>query len=413
MEGNGKGSFVHQYYKPTEIICGRQMKEWLPFSVSWWHNLGSQSMKGQFKHTSGILYEAEKAELAFEMMKRLDIEYFCLQGAGGCGPAENLLQTEEQQKQLNAIIEEKMNKYNSKLLWGAGNYINLEQTELGAGTSPSLDVFLQSLALEKINVDTVLQLNGTGIMFWGGKEGYQCMADTNLRLELDNRAEYIRKTIEYARKKGFKGQFYLEPKPKRPGRFQYHFDVAAAVLYLKEHDLDKEVKLCLDSYHAALAGHEFDYEFRMAKLFQTVGTIDISPDRFLDTALSEIEQVKRWVLVMYDLIELGGLSGGINFDPKDYREKYTEEFVVKALFCGQETLSWAFRAAAWLWENGKLEHLRSVRYEEISKKEANYNMEEVWERMKGKHVKLERRFYTEEKVNLLLEKAVKAVYIAD
>lgn len=195
--------------------------------------------------------------------------------------------------------------------------------------------------------------------------------------------------------------------------FQYHFDVAAAVLYLKEHDLDKEVKLCLDSYHAALAGHEFDYEFRMAKLFQTVGTIDISPDRFLDTALSEIEQVKRWVLVMYDLIELGGLSGGINFDPKDYREKYTEEFVVKALFCGQETLSWAFRAAAWLWENGKLEHLRSVRYEEISKKEANYNMEEVWERMKGKHVKLERRFYTEERVNLLLEKAVKAVYIAD
>lgn len=320
MERNGKGSFVHQYYKPTEIICGRQMKEWLPFSVSWWHNLGSQSMKGQFKHTSGILYEAEKAELAFEMMKRLDIEYFCLQGSGGCGPAENLLQTEEQQKRLNVIIEEKMNKYNSKLLWGAGNYISLEQTELGAGTSPSLDVFLQSLALEKINVDTVLQLNGTGIMFWGGKEGYQCMADTNLRLELDNRAEYIRKTIEYARKKGFKGQFYLEPKPKRPGRFQYHFDVAAAVLYLKEHDLDKEVKLCLDSYHAALAGHEFDYEFRMAKLFQTVGTIDTSPDRFLDTALSEIEQVKRWVLVMYDLIELGGLSGGINFDPKDYRE---------------------------------------------------------------------------------------------
>lgn len=248
MERNGKGSFVHQYYKPTEIICGRQMKEWLPFSVSWWHNLGSQSMKGQFKHTSGILYEAEKAELAFEMMKRLDIEYFCLQGSGGCGPAENLLQTEEQQKRLNVIIEEKMNKYNSKLLWGAGNYISLEQTELGAGTSPSLDVFLQSLALEKINVDTVLQLNGTGIMFWGGKEGYQCMADTNLRLELDNRAEYIRKTIEYARKKGFKGQFYLEPKPKRPGRFQYHFDVAAAVLYLKEHDLDKEVKLCLDSY---------------------------------------------------------------------------------------------------------------------------------------------------------------------
>lgn len=91
-------------------------------------------------------------------------------------------------------------------------------------------------------------------------------------------------------------------------------------MYLKEHDLDKEVKLCLDSYHAALAGHEFDYEFRMAKLFQTVGTIDTSPDRFLDTALSEIEQVKRWVLVMYDLIELGGLSGGINFDPKDYRE---------------------------------------------------------------------------------------------
>lgn len=115
MERNGKGSFVHQYYKPTEIICGRQMKEWLPFSVSWWHNLGSQSMKGQFKHTSGILYEAEKAELAFEMMKRLDIEYFCLQGSGGCGPAENLLQTEEQQKRLNVIIEEKMNKYNSRL----------------------------------------------------------------------------------------------------------------------------------------------------------------------------------------------------------------------------------------------------------------------------------------------------------
>lgn len=170
MERNGKGSFVHQYYKPTEIICGRQMKEWLPFSVSWWHNLGSQSMKGQFKHTSGILYEAEKAELAFEMMKRLDIEYFCLQGSGGCGPAENLLQTEEQQKRLNVIIEEKMNKYNSKLLWGAGNYISLEQTELGAGTSPSLDVFLQSLALEKINVDTVLQLNGTGIMFWEEKK---------------------------------------------------------------------------------------------------------------------------------------------------------------------------------------------------------------------------------------------------
>ena len=246
-----------------------------------------------------------------------------------------------------------------------------------------------------------------------GIEAEENLGDIMFSLTMAEGAEYIRKTIEYARKKGFKGQFYLEPKPKRPGRFQYHFDVAAAVLYLKEHDLDKEVKLCLDSYHAALAGHEFDYEFRMAKLFQTVGTIDISPDRFLDTALSEIEQVKRWVLVMYDLIELGGLSGGINFDPKDYREKYTEEFVMKALFCGQETLSWAFRAAAWLWENGKLEHLRSVRYEEISKKEANYNMEEVWERMKGKHVKLERRFYTEERVNLLLEKAVKAVYIAD
>ena len=169
MEWYHKDSFSHQYYNPTEVILGKQMREWLPFSISWWHNLGSQSMTGNFAHSSGILYEIEKAELAFQFMEKLNIDFFCFQGAGCCGAARNLVQAENEQKQLNSVIREKMEVYHKKLLWGASNYISLPQTELGAATSPSLDVFWQSLALEKVNVDTVLALNGIGIMFWGGK----------------------------------------------------------------------------------------------------------------------------------------------------------------------------------------------------------------------------------------------------
>lgn len=410
MKWYHEDSFNYQYYKPTEIILGKQMKEWLPFSVSWWHNLGSQSMKGDFAHSSGILYEIEKAELAFQFMEKLNIKYFCFQGAGCCGTAENLAEAEKEQQQLNRVIQEKMEKYHKKLLWGASNYISFPQTELGAATSPSLDVFWQSLALEKVNVDTVLALGGTGIMFWGGKEGYQCMTDTDLSLELDNRAEHIKKTIAYAREKGFKGEFYLEPKPMRPGRYQYHFDVATAILFLKQYHLEEAVSLCLDSYHASLAGHGFDYEVRMAKTFGMIGTIDISPDRFLDSDVSLHELVKKWIPVMYDLIEIGGLkNGGINFDPKDYGTFYTQESILKSLFYAQEILAWAFRAAVWLKENQILEDLLDTRYREIQRKDADYHMEQVWDKMKNQFVTLGAQFYTEEQVNKLLEQAIETV----
>lgn len=412
MEWYHKDSFSHQYYNPTEVILGKQMREWLPFSISWWHNLGSQSMKGNFAHSSGILYEIEKAELAFQFMEKLNIDFFCFQGAGCCGAARNLVQAENEQKQLNSVIREKMEVYHKKLLWGSSNYISLPQTELGAATSPSLDVFWQSLALEKVNVDTVLALNGIGIMFWGGKEGYRCVADTDFSLELDNRAEHIKKTIAYAKEKGFKGKFYLEPKPKRPGRYQYHFDVATATLFLKQYHLEEMVSLCLDPYHASLAGHNFDYEVRMAKIYGMIGTIDISPDRFLDSDKSYRERVKEWTLIMCDLISMGGIkNGGINFDPKDYGTIYTQDSILKSLYCAQEILAWSFRAAAWLEENKLLEDMLHARYEQIRQKNSNYNMEQIWDQMKNKSVTLDAQYYTEDKVNKLLEQAIEAVSV--
>lgn len=371
---NSTNPLSFKYYDPDEVVMGKTMREQLKFALSWWHTMGGDGTDmfgcGTADKTWGEdTPEARakaKVDAAFEIMDKLSIDYFCYHDRDISPEYGSLAETNEKFDEVISYIEEKMKADPSKkLLWGTAKCFDHPRYMHGAGTSPSADVFAYAAAQIKKAVESTVKLGGTGYVFWGGREGYETLLNTNMGLELDNMARLMKMTVEYARSIGFTGDFYIEPKPKEPTKHQYDFDTATVLGFLRKYGLDKDFKMNIEANHATLAQHTFQHELRVARDNGVFGSIDANQgdpllgwdtDQFPTNAYDA-------TMCMYEVLKAGGFTnGGLNFDAKARRGSYTPEDIFLSYIAGMDTFALGLKAAAKLIEDGRLDKFVDDRY---------------------------------------------------
>lgn len=371
---NSKNPLSFKFYDPSEIVNGKTMKEQLNFALSWWHTLGGDGTDmfgcGTTDKTWGTDDPEERAmkkvDVAFEIMDKLSIEYFCFHDRDLSPEYGSLAETNENLDKVVDYISEKMKSDPSKkLLWGTAKCFDHPRYMHGAGTSPSADVFAYTAAQIKKAVDSTIKLGGKGYVFWGGREGYETLLNTDMSLELDNMARLMRMTVDYARSKGFTGDFYIEPKPKEPTKHQYDFDTATVLGFLRKYGLEKDFKMNIEANHATLAQHTFQHELRVARINGVFGSIDANQgDPLLGWDTDQFPtNVYDTTLCMYEVLKAGGFTnGGLNFDAKSRRGSYTHEDIFLSYIAGMDTFALGLKAAAKLIDDGRIDKFVDERY---------------------------------------------------
>lgn len=371
---NSTNPLAFKYYDPDKVIDGKPMREHLKFALSWWHTMGGDGTDmfgcGTTDKTWGENDSAArakaKADAAFEIMDKLSIDYFCFHDRDLSPEYGSLSATNEKLDEVVDYIDRKMKADPSKkLLWGTAKCFDHPRFMHGAGTSPSADVFAFSAAQIKKAIDATVKLGGNGYVFWGGREGYETLLNTNMGLELDNMARLMKMAVEYARSIGFKGDFYIEPKPKEPTKHQYDFDTATVLGFLRKYGLDKDFKMNIEANHATLAQHTFQHELRVARENGAFGSIDANQgDPLLGWDTDQFPtNIYDATFCMYEVIKAGGFTnGGLNFDAKARRGSYTLEDIFHSYIAGMDTFALGFMAAKALIADGRIDKFVDDRY---------------------------------------------------
>ncbi|MBP1533522.1 MAG: xylose isomerase [Ruminococcus sp.] len=363
-----------KYYDPDEVVMGKTMREQLKFALSWWHTMGGDGTDmfgcGTADKTWGesdpTARAKAKVDAAFEIMDKLSIDYFCWHDRDLSPEYGSLKDNNEKLQEVVDYIAEKMKADPSKkLLWGTAKCFDHPRFMHGAGTSPSADVFAYSAAQIKKAIECTVQLGGTGYVFWGGREGYETLLNTNMALEQDNMARLLRMVIDYGRSIGFKGDFYIEPKPKEPTKHQYDFDTATVIGFLRKYGLDKDIKMNIEANHATLAQHTFQHELRVARDNGFFGSIDANQGDVLlgwDTDQFPTNAYDA-ALCMYEVLKAGGFTnGGLNFDAKARRGSFTPEDIFLSYIAGMDTFALGLKIAAKMIEDGRIDKFVEDRY---------------------------------------------------
>jgi len=366
-------SMAFKYYNPEEIIAGKTMREHLRFAMSYWHTMvaegadmfGAGSLDKKYGATDPMEQAKNKALASFELLDKLDIDYYCFHDRDIAPEAETLAETNARLDVIADILEEQMKKHNKKLLWGTANLFSNRRYMSGAGTSPSADVFAYAAAQIKKAVEITVRLGGEGYTFWGGREGYETLMNTDMGLEQDNMARLMHLTVDYARSIGFTGDFYIEPKPKEPMKHQYDFDANTVLAFLRKYGLEKDFKLNLEANHATLAQHTFQHEIRVASTNGVFGSLDANTgDLLLGWDTDQFPtNVYDSTFVMYEVLKAGGFThGGLNFDSKVRRPSNTLEDIFYAYIAGMDTYALGLRMAVRMIEDGRIDQFVENRY---------------------------------------------------
>lgn len=363
-----------KYYDPDEIIDGKPMREHLKFALSWWHTMGGDGtdMFGcgttdkSWGESDPTARAKAKVDAAFEIMDKLSIDYFCWHDRDLSPEYGTLAETNAKLDEVVDYVAEKMKADPSKkLLWGTAKCFDHPRFMHGAGTSPSADVFAYAAAQIKKAIDSTVKLGGMGYVFWGGREGYETLLNTNMALEQDNMARLMKMAVDYARSIGFKGDFYIEPKPKEPTKHQYDFDTATVLGFLRKYGLDKDFKMNIEANHATLAQHTFQHELRVARDNGVFGSIDANQgDMLLGWDTDQFPtNIYDATYCMYEVIKAGGFTnGGLNFDAKARRGSYTPEDIFHSYIAGMDTFALGFKAARALIADGRIDKFVEDRY---------------------------------------------------
>lgn len=372
----GKGSanpMAFKYYNPEEVVAGKPMKEQLKFALSWWHTMGGDGtdMFGvgtadkSWGEQSPEKRAIAKVDAAFEIMDKLSIDYYCFHDRDLSPEYGSLSETNEKLDAVVEYLEKKQKETGKKLLWGTAKCFDHPRYMHGAGTSPSADVFAFAAAQIKKAVEATVKLGGMGYVFWGGREGYETLLNTNMGLELDNMARLMKMTVDYARSIGYKGDFYIEPKPKEPTKHQYDFDTATVLGFLRKYGLDKDFKMNIEANHATLAQHTFQHELRVARDNGVFGSIDANQgDMLLGWDTDQFPtNVYDAALCMYEVLKAGGFTnGGLNFDSKARRGSYTPDDIFYSYIAGMDTFALGLRIADKLISDGRIDKFVADRY---------------------------------------------------
>ena len=370
---DSRNELAFKYYNPDEVIMGKPMKDHLKFAMSYWHTLtaggNDQFGEGTIVREWDSLTPMERAKArvkaGFEFMEKLGIEYFCFHDRDIAPEAATLAEYQKNLDEIVDLIEAEMKRTGIKLLWGTSNMFSHPRFVHGAATSCNADVFAWSAAQVKKALEITHRLHGAGYVFWGGREGYETLLNTDMKMELDNLARMLRMAKDYAKEIGFEGQFYIEPKPKEPTKHQYDFDSATVIGFLKTYGLDKDFKLNIEANHATLAGHTFQHELRLARINDMLGSVDANMgDMLLGWDTDQFPtNVYDAVLAMYEILKAGGFkTGGLNFDSKIRRASIELDDLFYAYIAGMDTFAKGLRVAAKLIEDGVFEKVIAERY---------------------------------------------------
>ena len=370
---NSKNPLAFKYYDAERVILGKKMKEHLPFAMAWWHNLcaagadmfGRDTAQKSFGADKGTMAHAKaKVDAGFEFMQKLGIEYFCFHDVDLIPEADDIKETNRRLDEISDYILEKMNKTGIKCLWGTANMFSNPRFMSGAGSTNSADVYCFAAAQIKKALELTVKFGGKGYVFWGGREGYETLLNTDMKFEQENVARLMKMAVEYGRKIGFKGDFYIEPKPKEPMKHQYDFDSATAIGFLRQYGLDKDFKINIEANHATLAGHTFQHELRVSAINGMLGSIDANQgDLLLGWDTDEFPyDVYEATMCMYEVLKAGGLTGGFNFDAKNRRQSYTAEDMFLGFILGMDTFALGLIKAAEIIEDGRIDNFIAEKY---------------------------------------------------
>ena len=369
-----KNPLAFRYYDKDRVIMGKKMSEHLKFAMAWWHNLcacgtdmfGRDTAEKTFGAVPGTMEHAKaKVDAGFEFMSKLGVEYFCFHDADIVPAADDIKETNRRLDEITDYILEKMNETGIKCLWGTANMFSDPRFMNGAGSTNSADVFCFAAAQVKKALDLTVKLGGKGYVFWGGREGYETLLNTDVKFEQENIARLMRLAVDYGRKIGFEGDFYIEPKPKEPMKHQYDFDASTAIGFLRQYGLDKDFKMNIEANHATLAGHTFQHELRISAINGMLGSIDANQgDLLLGWDTDEFPfDVYEATMCMYEVLKNGGfVNGGLNFDAKNRRPSNTHEDMFLGFILGMDTFALGLIKAAEIIEDGRIDGFVADKY---------------------------------------------------
>ena len=363
-----------KYYNPSQVVAGKTMSEHFKFAVAYWHTFcgvgadpfgpGTQNFPWD-QSNDPIQAAKDKADAAFEFITKMGFNYFCFHDYDLIQEAPSFLESEERLSTIVDYIKHKKNKSGVKLLWGTSNCFSNPRYMNGAATNPNFDVVARAGGQVKLALDATMALDGENYVFWGGREGYMSLLNTDMGRELDHMGQFLTMARDYARSKGFKGNFFIEPKPMEPMKHQYDFDSATAIGFLKEYGLEKDFKMNIEVNHATLAQHTMQHELEVAAKAGMLGSIDANRGDYqngwdTDQFPNNIQETTEAMLVF---LKAGGLQGGgINFDAKIRRNSTDIDDIFHAHIGGADTFARALLTADKIISSSPYEKLRKDRY---------------------------------------------------
>ena len=370
---DSKNPLAFKYYNPEEVVGGKTMKDQLRFSVAYWHTFtadgtdpfGAATMQRSWDRYDGMDLAKARVEAAFQLFETLNVPFFAFHDRDIAPEGSTLQETNKNLDVIVTMIKEYMQTSNVKLLWNTANMFTNPRFVHGAATSCNADVFAYAAAQVKKGLETAKELGAENYVFWGGREGYETLLNTNLQLELDNLARFMHMAVDYATEIGYTGQFLIEPKPKEPTTHQYDTDAATTISFLRQYGLDKYFKLNLEANHATLAGHTFEHELRVARVQGFLGSVDANQgDPLLGWDTDEFPtDLYSTTLAMYEILQNGGLgSGGLNFDAKVRRGSFEQDDLLYAHVAGMDAFARGLKVAHKLVEDRVFENVINERY---------------------------------------------------
>lgn len=343
--------FSFKYYNPDQIVAGKTMRDHFKFAIAYWHSFcgqgtdpfgaGTQNFPWD-KSTDPVQAARDKADAAFEFISKMGFDYYCFHDYDLVQEASTLAESEKRVIAITDYIKEKQAETGIKLLWGTANCFSHPRYMNGAATNPDFDVVAYAGAQVKIALDATMKLNGENYVFWGGREGYISLLNTDMGRELDHMARFLTMAKDYARSQGFKGTFFIEPKPMEPSKHQYDFDAATSIGFIQKYGLQDDFKLNIEVNHATLAQHTFEHELAVAANDGMLGSIDANRGDYqngwdTDQFPNSIEEAARAMIVF---LKAGGLQGGgVNFDAKIRRNSTDMEDLFYAHIGGADTFA--------------------------------------------------------------------------
>ena len=390
-----KNPLAFRYYDANRIVAGKKLSEWCKFAMAWWHTLcaeGTDQFGGGTKSfpwaegSDALTIAKQRVDAGFEFMQKMGIEYYCFHDVDLVAEANTIEEYEANLKTIVAYLKEKQQQTGIKLLWGTANVFGHKRYMNGAATNPDFNVVARAAVQIKNAIDATIELGGTNYVFWGGREGYMSLLNTDQKREKEHLARMLTMARDYARSKGFKGTFLIEPKPMEPTKHQYDVDTETVCGFLRAHGLEKDFKVNIEVNHATLAGHTFEHELCCAVDNGMLGSIDANRGDYQNGWDTDQFPIDTFELTqaMMQIIRNGGLhNGGMNFDAKVRRNSTDPDDLFIAHIAAMDAIARALIAAADILEKSPIPAMLKERYASFDQGEGkrfedgNMNMEEL------------------------------------